>query len=295
MLGAQGSKRWNVAMGAAFALTALVAVVAVASRAPLDGSQPVNASSARTPLSALFVLGAGAGLVALCAMALCMWPQRRRRDDEPERARPPLQVHWAWKVAAILVPLVLGATLVAAAVLGVQASAGFGRLDLASRMRHAVAPFVSERGASSFAVPSWLPWTALGILAVAVALGVWLVRRRSPMPNAATPSRPATRAAVEAAIVALDATRNPRDAVIAAYAAMERSFAAQNLGRLAPEAPREYLRRVLSTSAAPMQPAATITGLFEEARFSTHPMTENDRGCTLAALRALRANLEGQR
>jgi hypothetical protein len=133
---------------------------------------------------------------------------------------------------------------------------------------------------------------AVGILAFAVVLGVlWLLLRRSPALAEEPASTPAVRAAVEAAISALDSGVDPRDAVIAAYAAMERTFAAHDLGRWAPEAPREYLRRVLAASAAPTHQAVTITELFEEARFSTHPISESARGRTLAALSAVRASL----
>jgi len=83
--------------------------------------------------------------------------------------------------------------------------------------------------------------------------------------------------------------------VIAAYAAMERRFAAHDLGRRRPEAPREYLRRVLRASEAPADPAVTITDLFEEARFSTHPISEHARDRTRAALSSLRESLGGER
>jgi hypothetical protein len=294
MLSAQRLKRWNVVAGVVCVLGALLAVVALASRAPLDGSQPLSASSARTPLTALFALAAGAGLIALCAIPVYMWSGRRRGDDEPEHERPPPNVHWAWKVAAILVPFALGGALLAAAVLGLRTSPAPPRLVGLSVRPHVVAAPGSGPRAVSFELPAWLPWTLLGIVAVAVLLGVWVALRRSRAPTDESQGTPAPRAAVEAAISALDSTRDPRQAVIAAYAAMERTFAARDLGRLAPEAPREYLTRVLTVSAAPADQAATITRLFEEARFSTHPIPETARTRTLAALSALRATMGGE-
>jgi hypothetical protein len=272
---------------------ALVSVVALAARAPLDGSTRVNASSAGTPLTALFVLGIGAGLIGLCALIVFLWPGPRGRDGEPEHERAPLQLHWAWKVALIMLPFALGGALLVAAEFGVRAFQRPAPLIGSGSLPHAVvAPPASGHGARGFALPSWLPWTALAILAIAVVLGVVaLLLRRSRTLDEVSARAPAARAAVEAAISALDSSPDPRDAVIAAYAAMERSFAAHDLGRLAPEAPREYLRRVLAASAAPTQQAATITGCFEEARFSTHPISENARSWTLAALSAVRASL----
>jgi len=291
MRAAERSKRWSVPTGVACGLGALVSVVALASRAPLDGSASVNASATRTPFSALLVLAAGAGLIALGAMAVVMRPGRRRRNDEPERERPALQVHWAWKVVAILVPFALGAALLAAAVLGVRIFPGPGRPRAVSVGHRVVATPSPVRIARGFELPSWLPWTILGILAVAVLVGGWLLLRRWRTLTDEVPRAPATREAVEAAISALGSTRDPRAAVIAAYVAMERTFAAHDLGRRRPEAPREYLRRVVRANAAPRDPATTITGLFEEARFSPHPIPETARTRTLAAMSALRATV----
>jgi Domain of unknown function (DUF4129) len=285
------SRVGKLATAAACGLGALVSVVALASRGPLDGSAPVNASSARTPLSALFVLVAGAGLIGLGAMTVVLRHGCRPRDGEPERERTGLQVHWAWKLAAILIPFALGAALLAAAGLGVRILPAPARPVAALPTHRAVTTRAPGHGARSFELPSWLPWTVLGILAVAALIGGWLILRRSRTLTDEPRRSPAVRAAVEAAISALDCTRDPRQAVIAAYAAMERTFAERDLGRRRPEAPREYLTRVLRASEAPADPAKTITGLFEEARFSTHPISENARGRTLAALSDLRGSL----
>ena len=295
MNAAQRSKRWNVAGAAACGLATLVAVVALAGRVPLDGSMPMNASSARTPLSALFLLVVGAGAIALGAMTGLLAPGRRRRDDEPERERPALEVHWAWKLAAILIPFALGAALVAAAVLGARIIPAPARPRLAVPTHAVAATPAPPPGARSFELPSWLPWTVLGILAVAALIGGWVLLRRSRTLTDEAARTPASRAAVEAAISALDSTQDPRAAVIAAYAAMEQTFAAHDLGRRGAEAPREYLWRVLRASEAPADPAVTITDRFEEARFSTHPISEHARGRTLAALSSLRDSLGGER
>jgi hypothetical protein len=55
----------------------------------------------------------------------------------------------------------------------------------------------------------------------------------------------AAREAVAPAMQALDGAEDPREAVIAAHAAMEQTLAAHGVARLCTEAPREYLRRVL--------------------------------------------------
>jgi hypothetical protein len=64
------------------------------------------------------------------------------------------------------------------------------------------------------------------------------------------------------------------------------------LGRRASEAPREYLSRLDAALGGGRAPAARLTGLFERARFSTHPIGEDVRGDALDALDTLRADLE---
>ncbi len=77
---------------------------------------------------------------------------------------------------------------------------------------------------------------------------------------------------------------DPRDAVIAAYARMEKTLAGRELGRRTPEAPREYLARVLREQGMPERSLTTLTALFEEARFSIHPIP---RSAPRRALREL--------
>jgi hypothetical protein len=142
-------------------------------------------------------------------------------------------------------------------------------------------------------VPGWLLWllAALGV-AVVVAVGRRILRelrswrrprrrRTRPTPeefvlaaNALeqAPEAQLARRAVDAALVPLREPADPRTAVIEAYARMEQVLAEQQLGRRAPEAPREYLRRLLREQGMPDEPLTRLTALFEEARFSRHPI-----------------------
>jgi Domain of unknown function (DUF4129) len=83
------------------------------------------------------------------------------------------------------------------------------------------------------------------------------------------------RQAVDAALAPLREPADPRAAVIEAYARMEQVLAARQLGRRAPEAPREYLRRVLHKQGMPEESLTTLTALFEKARWSHHPIPES--------------------
>ncbi len=147
--------------------------------------------------------------------------------------------------------------------------------------------------------PAWLRWAIVCFALVALATGGvllvrnfrgWGVRRRgrrraAPSEAEAAEPEPATlateddaevaRRAVEAALEPLREPTDPRGAVIAAYARLENVLAERDLGRRTPEAPREYLARVLGEQGMPERSLTTLTRLFEEARFSLHPIPES--------------------
>jgi hypothetical protein len=94
--------------------------------------------------------------------------------------------------------------------------------------------------------------------------------------------------AVDVSLAALQAEPDPRRAVIAAYAAMERALATAGLGRVGSEAPIEYLRRVLAASFGAREEITTITQLFQVAKFSHHTVDEPMRVDAIDALQRIR-------
>jgi hypothetical protein len=147
--------------------------------------------------------------------------------------------------------------------------------------------------------PAWLGWTiACFALVGIVTAGVQFVRhfrgwdalwhrRGRPGAEAAEPNPPiagteddaeVVRRALEAALEPLREPVEPRGAVIAAYARMEKVLDERDLGRRTPEAPREYLARVLGEQGMPVRSLTTLTTLFEEARFSLHPIPQSAPG-----------------
>jgi hypothetical protein len=109
----QRSSEWTHTLIAGAGLTASTAVVAMAARAPLTSTTRVSAASAHTPIAAVVILLLGCGVVALGGLIMVTWPGRRRRSDEEPVSEPP-QLHWAWKLAALLFTFALGMALVAA-------------------------------------------------------------------------------------------------------------------------------------------------------------------------------------
>ena len=290
----QRSREWAGAALAAVGLTAATAVVAMAARAPLASSTPVDAASARAPVTGLFMLLIGTGIISLGALVILLWP--RRGNDEPEFVPERPHMHWITKLLAILVPLAIGAALVTAAILGARslnAPGIHGGQHVAGGgvARSVTEPAVPTDTGRGFVLPAWLPWTLIVIVGTGIGVGAiaFLLHRNGAVDESS--DQGAARAAVQAAIGALDTDEDPRSAVIAAYLAMEGTFAAQGIVRSPAEAPREYLRRVLASSTATDREARTLTSLFEEARFSRHPISERVRELALASLKALRSRL----
>jgi Domain of unknown function (DUF4129) len=85
--------------------------------------------------------------------------------------------------------------------------------------------------------------------------------------------------------------RDPRRAVVAAYARMERALAAHGLPRRSSEAPAEYLERTLEELSASASSASRLTRLFEWARFSDHPVEPGMKTEAIQALEAVRDEL----
>ena len=116
------------------------------------------------------------------------------------------------------------------------------------------------------------------------------VERVQVVPDEATVAREA----VDAALAPLREPTDPRAAVIEAYARMEHVLAKRGIGRQTAEAPREYLERVLRDQGMPERSLTALTALFEEARFSRHPIPETARRRAARELNAARDALAAE-
>jgi uncharacterized protein DUF4129 len=86
----------------------------------------------------------------------------------------------------------------------------------------------------------------------------------------------------------LRAEADPRKAVIAAYARMERILGVHGLERHAAEAPLEYLSRVLAELHVTEPAVRQLTELFERAKFSHHAVDHRMKDEAIEALEAFR-------
>lgn len=131
-------------------------------------------------------------------------------------------------------------------------------------------------------------WAALGLVgvgAVAVVIGVVWWQRRGRHGAAWTDEFDFVQSE-SAETLDLDALE-PVDAIRAAYAAARQAISSLGVAVRAPETPYEYLARVRDGAPAVQRPVATLTQLFEVARFSHHPVTPAMKADAIAAYAAV--------
>jgi len=89
----------------------------------------------------------------------------------------------------------------------------------------------------------------------------------------------------------LRAEPDPRKAVIAAYARLERALTAFGVPRRESDAPGEYLQRILIELEVGARHASQLTQLFEDAKFSSHPIGVEKKEEAITLLKLIRADL----
>jgi hypothetical protein len=96
---------------------------------------------------------------------------------------------------------------------------------------------------------------------------------------------------LDAGIDDLRRIADPRRAVIACYARMERLMSSLGIPRLASDTPTEFLARVLQRRSVSREGVSMLTTLFERAKFSPHQVDQKMREDALVALERVRAEL----
>ena len=132
----------------------------------------------------------------------------------------------------------------------------------------------------------------LGLLVVAIA--AWVIayrarrRRLGPLEESLVP---ALADVLDETLDDLRAEADPRRAVIAAYARMERALAAYGLPRSPSEAPDEYLQRIFADLEVSRRATSRLTALFTWAKFSSHDVAPEMKQEAIEALEAVREEL----
>jgi hypothetical protein len=134
---------------------------------------------------------------------------------------------------------------------------------------------------------------ALGAAAAAL-LALWSAgraRRRARLPSAMPAPPPSLDEVLAGTVDDLRAEPDPRRAVIAAYARLERALAAAGFPRRPSDAPDEYLARVLHGADVSPSAVTRLTALFARAEFSSHEIGEAMREEAIDALEEVRDDL----
>jgi hypothetical protein len=291
MSGSPLSRLVRASMLASLAIVLLALVVVSAGGYRFGGAGSGNASphavdTVLTIVIAVYALG------ALALVAGAFWAgfeQRRNPKAAPARGRRAWGIFLALALLAIVVASLTRFHL---------------RIDV-SRLHpppHAAPPAASVPNAkvkSKGAPPrrhaprfELIPFLAV-LLAAGGGVGALVIaerRRRGRLPRA-----PLER---DDLVLALDETLDdlrqegdPRRAVIAAYARMERVLASHGIPRRRFEAPNEYLARVLADLTRQSRAAERLTALFERARFSPHEIPSSMKDDAIAAVEKLQAEL----
>jgi len=252
-------------------------------------ANPAAAGASGTALAIALSAAEGIAVIAFLIVLASARPQRKpKRDEDEEPWRP--NIPWWAKTIGVL--LALAALVTPFAV-------------LFTRKPRTLGPRPVPSGAPSAglgqltAPPPSSAWPLISGMAIAIAVVVTLTllaRRRRPAPaDRAGRRRLATLLdSLVAGSHALTAGGEPRAAIIACYAAMERGFAAAGSAPAVADTPAEVLARATRAGLVRPEPAETLTGLFRRARYSTHPMTSADSRTAADALTEMRADLASQ-
>jgi hypothetical protein len=145
--------------------------------------------------------------------------------------------------------------------------------------------------------PAHFQWPlALAVGGLILFGGVWIVIRRSARPTRRTLEAEGVEEelarTIGSSIDDLRRERDPRRAVIAAYANLERVLAAHGLARGRAEVPYEYLARVLIALQVRERAVRALTELFEYAKFSPHEIDPAMKESAIESLVAVRDDLQ---
>jgi heme/copper-type cytochrome/quinol oxidase subunit 2 len=280
-----------VALGLAVTVLITLVVLAARSSSLQAGDGPPNAGPVIAILHVIEIVGIALELLAILILIVVFRLSRRRdEDDNDEPYQEPVRVHWLVRLlSSLLPPLVLTALIVA-----ITRSRPVGQsLELAP-----IGDFGASPGSGGFVEQvvtnlglSWWEVVIAVVLAVVAFVAILRAFRAYGAPVSTPDEKPEVSRQTTALASAVgaglrDARRepDPRRAVITAYATMERMLAAQGWPRRDVEAPLEYMTRLFAERNVRADALATLTELFELARFSQHVISPATKERAIGAL-----------
>jgi hypothetical protein len=301
--GLQRATRRVVALGALLALTgvALRGYLPGHDRAPdhPHGSNPV------AEVAVLALIGAAIVIFTIALVATLRAPRSPRPTSQQIDRRDGRDgTRLTWRMALILLAVLLTWLIVVALLMQASTVVDFGQRPAGTDpSTPAPTPTAPSRPPPQDSPQQenrpffWLLLTATIVMMLVWAAGLVLALRRRQRPDA-TPSRPRDAAeppppgpqplevAAERGLAAMgDLSREPREAIIACYAAMEDALVdAPGATPRDSDTPSEVLARAVEHHAIHSGTATELVDLFAEARFSPHVMNEEHRETAVRAL-----------
>ena len=273
---------------AAVAVLLAVTVIGLRARGAFSTAPDLAAAGATgTVLATALAVCEGVALVAFVTVIMSARPRRKPDSEELVQLYFPW---WAKTLGVLLALALLAAPLVVLFSTRVRKKAPVPPLTVPGHLLGG-SPRLTTGGASS----AWPLITGL-VVAVAVTLVLLTRRRRLAVPPRNRVNRLAALAeGLAAGSAALTAYTDPREAIVACYAAMEHGFAAAGSAPAPADTPAEVLARATDAGIVRPEPAEVLTALFRRARYSTEPMTAADAHAAAGALTQLRADLADDR
>jgi uncharacterized protein YjeT (DUF2065 family) len=278
--------------------TLALALLAVAGLASAGSPWHATRAGTSADTTALHALAAAGGVVLVVALLL-LWvetptpprPRKKRRAVAGDEFAELGGSLWtAGKTLAFV--------LCALAVLSIAALPLLSGSSVPSQsvVTQPSAPGGTTRAGSSSQADSvdlgWLLFPIAVAFALLAPAALLIRRRRLRRDDAGDGEEPgAFGRAVRASIAALETERDPRRAILRAYARMEQAFREIEIVRARDETASEFLGRTVRRLPVSSSAAAALTERFEEVRYSAHEVTEGDREQALASLRRVEREL----
>lgn len=307
-------------LGPALALAVLLVVATIALRGYLPGAQRTpRASAADNPLAMFAVVGLLVAAVAVVTVAVVLRARHGSAGGAAAASRP----DWlrgdvgrpTWRAALIVFGVVVAALVAALMLSGLGGQSALSppayvpEDDAGSSTSK---PSPDQAGPEPSEPPRTQPdligyfYAATGAFLVVLVAGSIVAMRRppgaspqspepGPRPSAPDGAESLARAAEVALAEVEDPDREPRTAIIACYAAMERELA-----RVPDAAPQDFdtasevLARAVDHQALAPDSATQLVDLFDEARFSPHVMNEGHREVAVQVLQRVLSELRGR-
>ena len=296
------------------AVSVLLIVAAAALHGYLPGAEPPPRDRPTGGFGSLFAVVAMLA-VSMAIIAIAIITQSRRPSVSPEAGEPRRELAGerrplTWRMVLIAVGVIIAWLLLVCAAVAAERAVRCGAATARcghSAVRHAPVRdgAATEQPEPPSGVFSLLAGAAI-LLMMLVFVGAVIAGRRqrraaTPLVSSGDEYRRPTPAdgpdslarAAELGLAEIgDLSREPREAIIACYAAMEREL--ENAPEVVPresDTPSEVLARAVEHHALREDSATELVDLFEEARFSPHVMTEEHREIAVRVLRLVLAEL----